>query len=519
VTAAVLTWGALVVPPLAAASATNTVVVAHSTMSKPLPAGYVGLALEFSTPPRWFGAGPNPVFDQLLRNIDPAGRPVIRIGGASTERSWFPVVGMKQPLGITDSLGASWLAAMRALAQGVDARLLLGVNLEADSRPIAKLEVQQYLQGIGSQYVQAIEIGNEPNLYTRVPWYRRIGSLTVPWYSKTGTPVYARRASYDAAAWARDYARILNALPSIPVAGPDSGDLTFLSAFKQFVSPGSQVRMIVAHAYGLNSCVPNPTSPGYPTVKHLLALTASRSLVSSLGPYIALAHQNSATFRIDEMGSVSCNGRAGVSNTMASALWLMDALMSLWSSGVDGVNLHTFPHEINNLFDLSHSQGRWVGRVHPLYYGALMFALAVPRGARLLEVDSSSEAQLRSWATLSRGGVLRVLLINDNQNRQVRAAVTVPPGFRSDSATVLRLTAASAEAAHGLSIGTVGFGPRTTTGVLPTPVTTVLTPRHGTFRLQLGGSSAALLTLSAPYAPPPSAPPSVTPPLALGHAN
>ena len=36
-----------------------------------------------------------------------------------------------------------------------------------------------------------------------------------------------------------------------------------------------------------------------------------------------------ATFRIDEMGSVTCNGHVGVSNTMASALWATGALFSV----------------------------------------------------------------------------------------------------------------------------------------------------------------------------------------------
>ena len=490
------------------ANVTNTVTdnvrVHDAPITKPLPTGYVGLALEFSTPPRWFGDGDNPVFDQLVRNINPSGRPVIRIGGASTERSWFPIFGMNQPLGITYDLGTKWLAAVQAMAQGTDAKLLLGVNLEANSTQISETEAQEYLNGIGPQYVEDVEIGNEPNLYARVPWYKRIGTLDVPWYSKIGTPVYARPVDWGPAQWTTDYARIMNSLPDLPVAGPDTGDTDWLDAYRQFVSPGSRVRMITAHAYGLNSCIPNPASPGYPTVRHLLALDASRGLVGTLQPYVALAHQNHASFRIDEMGSVSCNGRAGVSNTMASALWLMDALMSTWASHVDGVNLHTFPHLVNNLFDLQRIKGIWVGHVHPLYYGALMFALAAPAGSRLLPATSPDKTFLRSWATLSHRGVLRVLLINDSLTRQVQTAVKVPAGFQGDTATLLRLTGLGAYATGGLRIGRVNFGSRTATGALPAPTTTVLTPsRRGAFDVAMAPSSAALLTLSAPYAPPP----------------
>ena len=40
-----------------------------------------------------------PVLVELIRNLDPMGRPVIRIGGLSTDHSWWPVPGMKAPLG------------------------------------------------------------------------------------------------------------------------------------------------------------------------------------------------------------------------------------------------------------------------------------------------------------------------------------------------------------------------------------------------------------------------------------
>lgn len=503
-----LAWVALVASASASAPAGFSVVVGSSVTGTSLPPGYVGLALEFSTAPQWFGHGTNTPFDHLLRNINPQGPPVIRFGGASTERSWFPVAGMKRPLGVTYNLGPSWLAAMRALARETDARLLLGVNLEAGSLRISRLEVTQYLNGIGRRYVEAVELGNEPELYRRVPWYRRLGRRILPWYSRTGTPVYARPRGYGAAAWAREYARALKAIPRVPVAGPDSSDPDFLDAFRPFVSTGSQVGMIVSHAYGVNSCTTNPSAPQYPSIPHLLALAASRGLVSRVGPFITLAHRYGASFRIDEMGSVSCNGRVGVSNTMAAALWLMDSLMSLWSSQVDGVNLHTFPHEINNLFDFVLEHGKWIATVHPLYYGALMFTMAAPPGSKQLAVSSSDETQLRAWATLSTQGVLRVLLINDSLNRTASTTVTVPTAFSGSTARLVLLTAAGASATDGLTIGGASFGQHTATGVLPPTASQPVTQTNGAFDVALAPSSAALLTLKPPAgAPGPGASP------------
>ena len=63
---------------------------------RPIPAGFLGLALEFNEIPQLSGptaASVNPVFVQLLSNLDPGGRPSVRIGGQSTDRVWWPVRG------------------------------------------------------------------------------------------------------------------------------------------------------------------------------------------------------------------------------------------------------------------------------------------------------------------------------------------------------------------------------------------------------------------------------------------
>jgi agmatinase len=69
---------------------------------------------------------------------------------------------------------------------------------------------------------------------------------------------------------------------------------------------------------------------------------------------------------------------------MASALWAASALFSVAQDGVDGVNLHSFEGLRNGLFDFTESAAGWTGDVHPIYYGALLFAHAAPAGSRLL---------------------------------------------------------------------------------------------------------------------------------------
>jgi hypothetical protein len=253
--------------------------------------------------------------------------------------------------------------------------------------------------------------------------------------------------------------------------------------------------MLTSHAYGLNNCVMNPALPSYPSVPNLVTLDASRGEVSQIGPYVAEAHRDGAAYRIDEMGSVTCNGRRGVSDTLASALWVLDALFTMADDGVDGVNLHTYPNSANGLFDFSVSHGKPQASVHPLYYGALMFAQADPAGSRLLRVVSSSQGALRAWATLAPDHHVRVLLVNDSLSSS--AVAVVHPPVVQGPASVERLRASSAYATSGVTLGGRTFGAATATGVLAAPVAQTVSPRGGTYSVSLPAGSAALLTLGA----------------------
>jgi hypothetical protein len=473
--------------------------VTRSPITQPLADDFIGLALEYNTVPEWTGSGAepvNPVLVQLIRNLVPAGRPVLRIGGQSTDRSWWPVPGMSPPRGVTYDLGPAWTASARALAQAIDAKLLIGLNLEADRPRIDQVEGNQLVQGIGSQYIDALEIGNEPDLYRVVPWYRRLGGRLLPWYSHQGTPVFARGPGYGPSQYAAEVARVLKVLPRLPIAGPETGTGPWLAAFRPFLSPRSQVRLLTSHAYGLNQCVTEPSSPLYPSVPHLLSLSASRGLLGGVPPYVSLAHRDGAGYRIDEIGPISCNGRAGVSNTMASALWVMDALFSIAADNIDGVNLHTYPGSVNGLFDFERSQGQWDGTVHPLYYGALMFAQAAPPGSRLLHITTGSQDRLRAWATVGSDRLVRILLINDSLSSPAQVLLKGPRGFGSRPAGIERLLAPSAYATTGITLGGQSFGATTATGLLAPPAPATVTPRSGAYAVTLAASSAALLTLA-----------------------
>jgi Glycosyl hydrolase family 79 C-terminal beta domain len=497
---AVLTTIAVLVATQApVARAAFSVSVTRTPVTRPLADDFLGLAVEYNTIPQWTATGRggvNAPLVGLVRALDPVGRPLVRVGGQSTDRSWWPVRGMTKPLGVTDDLTPAWTAAARTLARSLDARLMLGLNLEANRTRIPQQEAAHLLTGIGSHYVSSLALGNEPELYHTTPWYRVLHSRPIPWYSKVGGIVFSRGLGYDPLAFTSEFSRMIGGLPQLALAGPETGNPDWMLAFTRFVSPHSRVRVLTFHGYGANNCARNPDNPIYPTIPHLLSSYASRSLLAGFSSSLIVAHHDGASFRLDEMGSVTCNGRAGVSDTMASALWVMDALFSLARSGVDGVNLHTFPDSVNGLFDFRRTAGGWRAAVHPLYYGALMFARAAPPGSRLLEIGTGDQEQIRAWATLGADRQVRVLLINDSLTARSRATIHAPIGYGSKPAMLQRLRAPSAAATRDVTLGGRQFG-TTSTGVLAPPVPQTVTATSGTFSVSLPASSAALLVLSA----------------------
>ncbi len=141
--------------------------------------------------------------------------------------------------------------------------------------------------GIGSQYVDALEIGNEPQLYPVLPWYR----------TPAGAPQLGRPLAYDLDDYTAEFRRYARALPPVPLAGPSVGHswVTQLPAFVPAVPRGG---LVTFHAYAINR----------------------------FGD--AFRGRNCST--------------PGVSKLFASALWALDTLFAMARAGVDGVNIHTW---------------------------------------------------------------------------------------------------------------------------------------------------------------------------------
>ena len=134
--------------------------------------GSLGLSIEYPALEAYAGADPSsldPVFEQLVRNLAPGQAPVLRIGGNSADRTWWPVAGVSAPPGVTFDITHQWLAVTRALAQTLGAHLILGVNLEQDSPQLAAAEARALINGVGPQVGEGARARQRARPVLRVP--------------------------------------------------------------------------------------------------------------------------------------------------------------------------------------------------------------------------------------------------------------------------------------------------------------------------------------------------------------
>jgi hypothetical protein len=464
----------------------RTLTVGAPLHARPIPPGFLGLSLEYKSIYEYSGRNPsaiNPVLVRLIANLSPGQRPQLRIGGDSTDRTWWPGRGAHKPLGSYIKLSRRWGEIAWSLIHALNARVILGIQFEADSPGTARVEARKLIARIGRPAVEALELGNEPELY---------GSFT--WYHVNGIGLSGRPHGYGFAQYLPQYARVSAALPKVPLAGPSAGSEKWLHYVRPLIAAEPKLRMITLHRYPLQLCYVPPASPQYPTIAHLLSARATTGLADTLARDVAIAHAHHLPLRIDEINTISCGKDAAVGKSFASALWALQALFAFARVGVSGVNIHTYVGATYSLFRFHHRRGTWSGLVYPEYYGLLMFAQAAPPHSRLLRIGGAKRAGVETWATRDNTRTTRVVVINDD-TRGRSLAIRIPGG--GGSATIERLQAPSLAARRGVTIGGQTFGRRTTTGEPSGQAETETAPvSHGSYMVRLAGASAALVTIA-----------------------
>lgn len=453
---------------------------------RPVQPGFVGISTEYYGI-EWYGgsdlADLDKVFLQLVTNLAPGQRPVIRIGGDSTDWLWLSTPGVRKSPALKITIDAHTIAVLAAMVKALDARVILGINLEADNLRLAEHLDRVLVGAIGARNVEALEIGNEPELYDVLGWYA----------NAAGQPVYGRAKGYSVADYTREFNTFAAHLPGEPLAGPATGSGAWggdLSAFNAEADP--RLAVVTVHGYPLKVCGTRPGLASYPTIAKLLSPDSTLGLAQSLAAQVRAAHDAHKTIRLDEFNSVACFGLKGVSDTYASALWALESALQFARIGFDGLNVTTIPSAHYRIFVTAHGTGGWSAQVAPEYYGLLDFADSVPPGSRFLATpDTGANPQVFALRTPS--GQRRVVIVNTGA--ATRLALRIP-GSRGAPAVATSLRGPSLSSTTGVTLAGQSFATATRTGTLTgSAVGVAVTAVDGAYVVALAAHSATTLTV------------------------
>jgi hypothetical protein len=425
--------------------------------------GFMGFSHEWSVAQQMIGS-PNPIYRQLVYNLLAfGGGPfVLRIGGNSTDETTEPVAGVVDPFA--------------QLATDMGVKFILGVNLGSGDRTLATDQARTYIQGMPAGSLQAIEIGNEPDLF----------------HDNGHRPPNYSYADY-AAEFADWRAAILPLLPAgTGLVGPSWSSAYSLRNLPAFLDQEAPYLSLVSHHWYAGTQCNGKTNPS----DYLLRPEASTSGATAVRSAVQLAHQRGLPFRMGEMNSISCGGETGVSDVFASSLWALDSMFELANVGVDGVNIHTGNGGGYGLFSFDFRDSSGVptfalASVRPAYYGLLMFQQAAPAGSQLLPVHVRAAANVKAWATRDASGTLRVLVLNKDESATGDVVVSADG---TGSANLVRLQAPALEAQTGVTLAGQTFDGSPDGTLQGTPTAERVEPQSGAYTFNVPALSAALLT-------------------------
>jgi hypothetical protein len=368
---------------------------------RPVPRSFLGLSTEWDSVDAY--AGPpgrrrNGLRALLAPLVARTGGLALRIGGDTADQAWWNPRGRPRPATVLQDVTPATVDAVAWLARSLRGPVTLDVNLALGDPDNARALARAARRRLPRGSLDTVEIGNEPDLYTRGRTFR------VPGHVHRRV---RKRAHYDARTYSRDAAPYLDVLSRRPrpaarlaVAG-FAGAAWWPSLPRLLDRVRGQVGALSGHLYALPRC-----GGRAPPVSWLLTTTASRGRAASLAQLVAIGRRYGLPVRVTELNSAACGGRPGLSDSFAAALWLTDTLFALLREGVDQADVHTWAHARYALFDVTGTRAT----ARPPLTAMLAFARAAPPMSRVIGF-SGDLGPLRAWATIDQQRTVRVALI------------------------------------------------------------------------------------------------------------
>jgi glycosyl hydrolase family 79 len=436
------------------------------TPGRAVPATFMGLSHEWGTAQTMMGdstVGVNTIYRQLISNLAAYGSgPIeLRIGGGSTDETGEPTATTVQPFA--------------EIANALGVHFYLGVNLGSDNVSLATDQANAYVSQMPVGSIDAIEIGNEPDLYAvngmrPAPYTFQDYIADFNTWKASITPLLPTGTLLLGASWAS-----VGMLSNIQAFDSDEGDV--LAAFSQ-------------HYYLGNGAASQPADL-------LLMPDSATSGPEAVAAAVTTTHGFGIPFRMGETNSLYNGGAPGISNAFGSALWAVDTMFEYASEGVDGVNWHgggTASYSpFTFLISASGATTTYTPVINPLYYGLVFFQAATGNNAQLLPVTVNTQANLTAWATVDASGTPRLVIINKDETSAGTTEVTLS-GYTH--ASVLRLTAPSYQSTTGVTFAGQTFDGSADGTIQGTQAVETIDGDNGIFQIPMPTTSASLVVFT-----------------------
>ena len=443
-----------------------------------VPPEFLGLSFEVSSLRQIARYGNGGNFARMLRSL---GGGLLRFGGVSADSrtAWIDAV-TPLPAWASSGLTAGDLRDLRRLAAKSGWHVLLTIGLAHYDPRAAAREVAAAKAALGG-WLAGIEVGNEPNAYGQH------GLRPAPWtFSQYDTQVTAYRRA------------IAKVAPGLELAGPDVSGSRAFETWGRGMAAGERPALLTGHHYPLG-CHTLPA----PTISRLLSPPIRQAEEVSLRRYLSVSRRSDIRFRLDETNTVSCGGKAGISNTFASTLWAVDYIARAMVAGAAGINLQGAPSNCLGYSPVCPSTAHQLAGgallAQPEWYGLLLVKdLVGDRPVRA--IASPSPANVDVFALSGARGRLHVVVVDDDPPGGRSAVVQLHLGQRFGAATLLPLTGPSPAATGGVRLGGRAVEGD---GGWSAPARLEQRPnRAGVVTLDVPPTSAMLITVAPSHGPP-----------------
>ena len=398
------------VQPKPSGSVTDATLTVTTTTRGSIGPAFAGLSYEKSQLYGRLFTSSNSDLIGLFKRIGPS---VLRIGGNTVDENVWTPTGPGQTAG---QIAPSDVDAVAGFVKAAGWQCLYGINLGgsatgATNPTLAAEEVAYAAQQFGSSLL-GIEIGNEPDLYGGSGHY------------------YAGNWSLSQfiTLWKQFRTAILATTPTVPITGPaDAGSVsTWTVPFGETVTK-SEITLLTQHYYRANGQSPSST------VQYLV--TPDTNLINNLIALEAGAQQIGVPYRMAECNSFYNGGAPNVSDSYASALWVIDYLFDCALYGSIGVNFHGGGSGPG--YTPIASSGSTVIEARPEYYGILLFTLAA-QGTLYTTQLSVGSLNVTAYAVKTASGGLNLVIVNKDSSQNLLLTTTLPQS--ATSATLLEMT-------------------------------------------------------------------------------